>query len=81
MDYVPAMNYLDYVNSTYRFDLIRPTKPNKRTNCINRAIGQIDMESDPVIPEVLQNNRTVIIGAEYYNREGVPIRREKPFRV
>lgn len=81
MAYTPALNYVDYVNTIYRFDKIRPNKATRRAPCIGRAIGQIDMEVQAVLPECQQEHKTKIIGAEYYKREGVPIRRERPFLV
>lgn len=79
--YTPALNYVDYVNRTYRFDLIRPNNPTKRVACINRAIGQIDMEVPTVLIEDAYVHKKKIIGAEYYKREGIPVRRERPFLV
>ena len=73
--YTPSLNYVDYVNRVYRFDLIRPNNPTKRVACINRAIGQIDMEGQSVLIEDTQLHKKKIIGAEYYKREGIPIRR------
>ena len=79
--YTPALNYVDYVNRVYRFDKIRPAKATHRAPCISRAIGQIDMETQAVLTECQQEHKIKIICAEYYKREGVPIRRERPFLV
>jgi hypothetical protein len=81
MTYVPALNYVDYINRVYRFDKIRPNKATHRAVCISRAIGQIDTEVQAVMPEYLQEHKVKIICPDAYKREGVPIRRERPFLV
>jgi hypothetical protein len=80
MAYTQSLNYIDYVNQIYRFDKIRPNNKVRAENT-TRGIGQIDVGDIDNGTELSHDRRTPIIAKEYYLREGIPIRKERPFLV